>query len=119
MFLNIDYDKWHGIIAAVGMVLIFSAMWIPAIFGRWVIGAGFIEQWGKVWTAIGFMGVAFAIAHWMQCWNESRQARDPHLLDKYKSWEHFVDDSRNDFRWFWRGTVVSLVANMVIFLLTA
>lgn len=118
MFLGINYDKWHGIIAALSMVLIFAVLWLPSIKGTWEAGFCAILYWGAIPMSLMYQGFALLISHWLQCWNESWQARDPHLEAKYGTWQDFIANSRTDFRWFWRGAGLATIINLLIMLLS-
>jgi len=106
MFLGIEYNKWHCILAVIGVV------------GLFVIG--FIDVFmplRNVWEENGLSGfvlgaiygvsVLFVLA--LQGTNESVQALDDELVQKYGSYENFQKNSRDDWKWFVLGVGIGSV----------
>lgn len=112
MFLGIPYNKWHFILAVIAVFLSFFILW--QIFGSFLI-----LNIGIWWTALLFFIFSVQIAHHLQCWNEIRQALDPGVGEKYGNndltgYQAFQSDSKDDFRWFWRGIAISWVLPLII-----
>lgn len=89
MFLGISYNKWHGVIPAVVMLLALTL--IPIWMGH---------------SQATFLLVFFSasITLWMlQGVNESWQAISKDLIKNYKSLKNFQTNSKDDWKWFIMG----------------
>jgi len=104
--LGINHDKWHMILAVLVVAVVFTLLW--SFTNKYLYISG---------TELLFvicMVISIAVAHYLQCWNESWQMRDPRLLYKYTSFGNFVTNSRKDFRYFWTGIVFSWPIPVII-----
>jgi len=106
MFLGIPYNKWHGIISFIVQVVMFVSLAFLFPEADQLMGPGL--------AFLLFQIIAFLIAHHLQSWNEARQAIDPWLPEKYGDYERFQIDSRDDWRYFYLGSMVSLLANAAL-----
>ncbi len=110
---GINDDKWHGFLAIIVVAVVFAVLWIfltpliPLIKGK--IGNGL--------TFIIYFMFAVGVAHYLQCWNESRQALDAKLLFKYSSYERFIENSHVDFMLFWKGILFSWIIPVLLVLI--
>jgi hypothetical protein len=110
MPLGIPNNKWHFIFSIIAVDLAFYVYW-------YFLSGLLIPDFGVFVTAlIGFV-FGIQVAHHLQSWNEISQALDPQVDKTYGSFERFQKDSRDDFRWFWRGIAVSWVIPLVIAML--
>lgn len=116
MFLKINNDLWHGILAFIIPALLFLVFWeMSAIVGYFHPGGG--AQYILEMAKFKFPGLYFLaswaagalLAHYLQCWNEIKQALDPNLEAKYGTWDLFVLNSKRDFKYFWRGLLASWI----------
>lgn len=110
MFWGIPYNKWHFILTIVAVALSFFLLW-------YFLSDALIPHWGKWTAALVIYLLSAQIAHHLQSWNEIKQALDPAVEDKYGSFKGFQENSRDDFRWFWRGLAVSWIIPLIIVLL--
>lgn len=104
MFLGIEYNKWHCILAVIGIVGLFLIGFLE-LFLPWYPS---LERYGLsalVVALLYFGSVIFAVA--VHASYESIQANDPEVVIIYGSWKTFQDNSRDDWRWFMRGVVIS------------
>jgi len=92
MFLGINYNKWHAIIAILGFQIGFFILWLLLPFTEPV---RFIIAWPAT----------VLVLYFIHDWNEDRQASEPRvtIIKKYGSIENFRLNSLDDWKWFWRG----------------
>ncbi|GAB4327328.1 MAG: hypothetical protein Kow0037_00790 [Calditrichia bacterium] len=110
-FLNISYDKWHGILAFVVVFLLFALFW-----ALWAAPLGH-----KLGAPIAFLltfTLAFLAAHHLQSWYELRQAYNPDVNNIYGSWTQFILNSRRDFKYFYIGVFFAWWAAVFVFWIT-
>ena len=100
---GIDNDKWHGIIAAVVVALVFVAVF-PFLQGAVSQPVAFLLS----------LAIGIVVAHHLQAWNEARQAISPTIPLEYGSFREFQRNSRNDWRWFWRGILISWLIPLLL-----
>jgi len=110
MLFGIPNNKWHGILAFAVTVSVFMILW-----GFW--RNQMAPAIGSAATYLLFFMIALLVAHYLQCWNEARQARDPRSINIYRSWKNFMEDSEDDFRWFWRGAIASIIPTAILALI--
>ena len=102
MFLGIRYNVWHAIL-----------VWpvVTTVFGvTWILGRGSMAD---PWLFLLGLALGVMVAHHLQSWNEARQAIDPRLAERYGSYARFAEDSREDWKWFWRGVLVCWLGPVV------
>jgi len=107
MTLGIPNNKWHFILTVVAVALVFFIFW-------YFLSDIFISAFGIAATAIIGFVFAVQIAHHLQCWNEIKQALDPKVEKEYGNLKGFQENSKDDFKWFWRGISVSWIAPLAI-----
>ncbi len=103
MFLGIRYNVWHGILVQPVVAVVFVLVWYPL--------SGYVPA---PWLFLLAWVLGMFVAHHLQSWNEARQAIDPKVEARYGSYPGFQDNSRDDWRWFWRGILVSWVLPILI-----
>ena len=108
MFLGIEYDKWHGILAFAGFVGFFVILFF--LFGGFLISTV-----GGGSAMLSMIAIAFLLVHHLQAWNEARQAIAGGVTNTYRTWSNFILDSREDWGYFWKGIRYGFVG-IVIFL---
>jgi len=98
-FWGLHFNQWHLVLAFIAI----NATWVilMAVFG------------GNIWWQLLYLLVGIAVSHWLQSWNEIRQAYDPFLATKYGSWSHFLVDSQKDWYYYWRGVWVSPIPMII------
>ncbi len=106
MFLGIEYNKWHGILAVIAVFLAF-------VFFDLIMGGILRTAVGPAAAFLLLMALGILSALFLHNWNEAHQAIDPKLLDKYGSLARFQSDSRDDWKWFWRGILISWLLPIV------
>jgi len=107
MFLGIPYNKWHMVLAIVAVALSFSGFWI-------LLDDILLPTIGRIATFLILFAFSIQIAHHLQCWNEIKQALDPKVEKEYGNLKGFQENSKDDFKWFWRGISVSWIAPLAI-----
>jgi hypothetical protein len=111
MFLKISFNKWHGILAIIAVALVFVPCWF---FFSYLL----FPVIGIAGTFLFFLVMGIMVAHHLQSWNEAKQAIDPKLEEKYTNWENFVDNSKDDWKWFWRGILISWIIPFIFILVS-
>ena len=107
MFLGIPYNKWHGILAFAGIVVLFI-LFLFFLFPSLAKIAGF---GGALLICFLF---PLLIVDWLQSRNEAYQAIDPKCEEKYGSYDNFVVNSQDDWHWYYRGGLIGVGFNMII-----
>ena len=106
MFLGIEFDRWHQILAVVVILVVF----LTGFFGLFVPWLPALERYGLAGLALAVLYFgSVLIALTLQACNEARQAVDRDLLLKYGSFENFQADSRDDWRLFVLGVGIATV----------
>jgi hypothetical protein len=106
MFLGIEYDRWHQILAVVVILVVF----LIGFFSLFLPWLPTLERYGLAGLALGFLyfgTVLFAVA--LQACYESWQAVDPDVVSKYGSFWNFQYNSRKDWKWFIMGVAIATV----------
>ena len=103
---GISNNKWHFILAVIAVAL--SFIWMDLSFSKI-----FIPVLGDGLTLVFFLAISILVAHHLQSWNEAMQAIDPKVVEKYTSYVGFQFNSRDDWKWFWRGIVVSWIIPLI------
>ncbi len=98
-FLGIAYDYWHFILAVVVTALFFVVFY--KILGQ--PGVGMPIGWRFFISVL--LGMVFS--HHLQSYNEAIQAIDKTVELKYGSWYRFQENSRRDWRLFYKGLLLS------------
>jgi len=106
MILGITYNRWHLILAIIAVALAFVPGWI------------FVEP--LLTPIIGIAGSflvilvqSILIAHHLQSWNEAKQSIDDKLEEKYGSYINFQINSKDDWRNFWIGILLSWIIPLI------
>ena len=97
--LGLNDDYYHGIIPFV--ILMVS---IPAIFWS-----------GYSPVALMRLAVVVIMLITLQFFNEWKQAVDPHVFEKYGSWEGFQKNSRKDTKLFVIGSFLGLFFGLLVY----
>jgi hypothetical protein len=105
MFLGISYDKWHGILAVIAVLIFFLLIYffiIPCF--ELSVFPGVLIAWLS----------AVAGTHYLQSATEIYQALDRDIEKKYGSYQNFQENSRKDYKWFWLGISVSWIIPIIV-----
>jgi hypothetical protein len=100
-FFGINYDTWHGIIAAglVAVLLPFFCSWLP------------IETFVLRYL-VSVLATSFVVFS-LQAMNESWQALDENIEETYGSFKKFQHNSRIDWAMTFIGLGISLVVTSI------
>ena len=97
MFLGISYNRWHGIIALAGEIVISIAL--------------------HAWLALNYW-YAYLFAFWVsftaQCVYEIYQLFFTDIDDIYGGCKYFIKDSKDDFLNFFGGSVFAFAGILAI-----
>ncbi len=103
-FLNLAYNKWHGVISA--FIMVFSLVVIP-LLSNLSTQAGFLLS----------VAIAATVVLVLQGMNESFQANSKTVIQDYGSWENFQKNSKDDWKWTVIGMFAGLFIGTLIFIL--
>ena len=98
--MKINNDKAHGWLAALAVWLGFNFLWFVA-------GRHLAPVYGPPFALFFSYAGAVALAYMLQSANEAYQSIDKNVGKKYGGYRNFQKNSRADWRWFWKGVLLS------------
>ena len=98
--LGIPWNMWHGVFPAIAMPVVLGIA--MAIFG--------VSQRILVFT----MPPSILVLFLFQYVNEKIQSKGD-LVKDYGSYENWLKNTRDDWKWFWFGIVAGLLLDFILF----